>query len=214
MHEKILHWGDEKDIDLVASELKKGAVVIGSSDTVIGFLALANEQGMIALNQIKGRFEKPYIVLVGDKGRICDFAVPLAEPVKKLVDQCWPGPLTLILRAAPGTLPCLQAKGGTIAIRMPLLSGLLKLLTLVPAVFSTSANRAGASVPVDIAAIDQAILNEVAQVIVENVSEPICCVTKPSTIIDCTGPVLRVVREGAYSIDVLEDIVGQNFLRS
>lgn len=211
MNKEILAWNKKKDIKKVAEELAKGAV-LGTSDTVLGLLAPVHEQGMLALNGIKGRVDKPYIVLIGQKSRINDFSDCWAAGVQEMVEHCWPGPLTLILKAKAEAPAYVKGSHGTVAIRMPAHEGLLTLLQEVPAVFSTSANKAGQAVPACFEDVDPDIISRVRAIIMDD-SHASCTNVTPSTIIDCTGAQLKVVREGAYAIKALEEIAGQKFLR-
>jgi tRNA A37 threonylcarbamoyladenosine synthetase subunit TsaC/SUA5/YrdC len=97
---------------------------------------------------------------------------------------------------------------------VPSHAGLLVLLQDIPALFSTSANKAGSPVPGCLADVDPEIVRQVSAIILDHDAHAGCTSVVPSTIIDCTGPRLKVVREGAYAIDTLEAIAGQKFLRS
>ena len=211
MNKEILSWDDENSIKNMAKELENGGVAVGTSDTVLGFLAPANESGLLMLNRIKGRTDKPYIILIGEKSRIKEFAAGVPAHVQALIDACWPGPLTLIMRAKHELPTVLQGASGTIALRMPNHKGLLSLLDLIPALFSTSANKAGMPVPSCIKDIDPNIMAEVSLLIADDLQGCVDPKTKPSTIIDCTGPQLKVIRVGSYSIDMVQQIVGQKF---
>jgi L-threonylcarbamoyladenylate synthase len=213
MNKEFLVWTGQHDIKLVAGELKRGRVVLGASDTVLGLLAAVSEQGVLALNAIKGRADKPYIVLIGQKSRINDFSDSLAIGTQKLIECCWPGPLTLILKAKTTADSYVRGPQGTVGIRMPAHDGLLTLLQEVPALFSTSANHAGRTVPSCLEDVEPDIIKNVSAVIMDDYHAH-CASVIPSTIIDCTGPQLKVVREGAYAIATLEAIVGQKFVRS
>ena len=212
MNKEILVWNDLATIKIV-HELQNGGVILGTSDTVLGFFACVSEQSMITLNRIKGRSEKPYIVLIGHKSSIFDFTDVLMRPAQTLVDTCWPGPLTLIVKAKDGLPSYVQGAHGTVALRMPNHKGLFSLLQDIPALFSTSANIAGNPVPACLEDVDPEILRQVKSIIMDDSSKT-CTKITPSTIIDCTSLQLKVVREGAYAIDTLELIVGQKFLRT
>lgn len=213
MNKEISVWSQKKDRETVARALKNGEVILGTSDTVLGFLAMVSAQGLLALNTIKGRTDKPYIVLIGQKSRIHDFSDNLSVSAQALVEHCWPGPLTLLVKSNTGLPSYAQGTQGTVGIRMPAHEGLLTLLQDIPAVFSTSANKTGKPVPSCLEDIDPDIIQKVKTVIM-NDSHDHCAGIIPSTIIDCTGAQLKVVREGAYAIDALENVAGQKFLRS
>jgi tRNA threonylcarbamoyl adenosine modification protein (Sua5/YciO/YrdC/YwlC family) len=213
MNKDILIWTKENNIRTLVRELENGGVALGTSDTVLGFLAKVSEQGMLALNAIKGRVDKPYIVLIGQKSRVSYFSDNISISAQALIESCWPGPLTLIFKAKIGLPSYAQGLHGTVAIRMPAHEGILTLLQDIPMVFSTSANKAGQPVPSRLEDVDPEIIKQVGAFIMDDVRSHCASIT-PSTIIDCTGTRLKVVREGAYAIDKLETVAGQKFLRS
>ncbi len=210
MNKEILFWKDKKDLQIIARELQNGKSFLGTSDTVFGLLATATEQGIYALNSIKGRTDKPYIILIGGKNRVHDYADRVPSALQVLIDICWPGPLTIIVKAKDDIPKGIVSANGTIALRVPKHEGLLDLLSLVPALFSTSANKAGMPVPYCIQEIDEDILEKVVAIITDG---PAGCVdpqAKASTILDCTLPDFKVIREGAYSLEFLEHLTGKN----
>jgi tRNA threonylcarbamoyl adenosine modification protein (Sua5/YciO/YrdC/YwlC family) len=199
-------WHDPASIELLARALKNGDVVAGTSDTVLGLLADTTEQGFLALNALKGREAKPYVILIASPDKVTSFVQePLSPEVQKLMSSCWPGPLTLVLPAKAGIFPWLASAGKTIALRVPNYAGLLKLLPYFEGLYSTSANLSGKPVPLTLDALDPAIRENVAFLVDDE--ESTSTVT-PSTIIDCTGDRLKVIREGAYSIAVLSRLIG------
>ena len=81
------------------------------------------------LNAIKGRSQKPYIVLLGSYMQVEQFAyLPKAVYLQQLFKACWPGPLTVILNLKIDRLSFLKSEKNTIAIRIPDHPGLLSLL--------------------------------------------------------------------------------------
>lgn len=194
MYTKI-RWADA-DMLQIARALEGGQVAVGTSDTVFGLLAAATQEGFEALNRIKGRSEKPYLVLAHNKEKA--LALTTAVHDQALMDclhACWPGPLTVILPANKTVPTCLQSKEQAIAVRVPHHPGLQQLLTYVPYLFSTSANRTSEPVPHHAEDIDQSILDQCAYLITADTSD--AASTVPSTIIDCTVRPCIIIREGA-----------------
>lgn len=200
-----LVWQSHAARKAIAQALEQGALVVGTSDTVLGLLANTTESGFVALNSLKGRQDKPYVILIASVGKVDHFVqAPLPESVHKLMAACWPGPLTLIL-PAKSSLGSFLAPHGTIALRVPNHAGLLDLLPHFEGLYSTSANLSGQPVPYSVSELDPAITRAAAYLVVDDYEHGAIV---PSTIIDCTGDQLRVVRRGAYAIDDLEKIVG------
>lgn len=209
MVQKRFVWADAVACAYVEKLLKGGQIVAGTSDTVAGLLAPLTQQGFDALNMIKGRSNKPYLVLLPDKTRVAEYCTVSAVPgVLKLMGACWPGPLTLILPAKPG-VPSYLAHQGAIAVRVPQHRGLLTLLAMCGGLFSTSANYTGQPVPERVDSIDNDILDKVAAIIVDQG----VVATVPSTILDCTHNRIKVIREGVYGISALEEICGVQFAK-
>ncbi len=206
MISKTLTWTHKNAISTLLHAFSQNNLIVGTSDTVIGFLAPLNKTGFDALNSVKVRQEKPYLILVGNLGAVGELAENNSLQVEKLMN-CWPAPLTLIFKAKKSIPDYMKSKEGTIALRMPNHAGLLSLLQHVPALFSTSANKSGQPVPTTIEALDVDILSSVAYIINDG-EQGEAASTVPSTILDCTGEVIRVVREGAYSIERIEQETG------
>lgn len=201
---KTLFWNNEHDQQQIVAALQNNKVIAGTSDTVIGLLANTTQQGFDSLNATKGRSEKPYIVLIGSIAALQHFAPQPQEPsLRQLINNCWPGPLTLILKAHESLPSYLKSPNGTIALRMPDHAGLLDILQHFQGLFSTSANKAGMPIANTIEDLDLAIAASI-DLIVSDLAERIP--TKPSTIIDASTPNVRVIREGAYSIEELKNI--------
>ncbi len=196
---KKVTWNDTKDIDSLAEILQTGAVIGGTTDTVIGLFAPLTRAGFEKLNTIKGRLDKPYIVLVSDLQKAMRLSEDFEKPeVKKIADAYWPGPLTLIVNAHESLPEHIRSGKGTIAIRIPDHKGVQNLLRYFDGLFSTSANLAGGSIPKTIDAIKPEVLDHLDAVVSDDISK-----TVPSTIIDATGDKIKLVREGAVDVSKL-----------
>jgi len=201
-----LHWDDKTSLEAVIQALKMGDAVIGTTDTVLGLLADTTQEGFDCLNQIKGRSNKPYLILIPSQEALYHFVdLPLAGPVQKLVDQCWPGPLTIIFKVKAGAPSHLTSPDGTIALRVPKHAGLQAVLKHFNGLFSTSANMAGGPIPETIEQLDPLIRQKVAHLVVDSdTGQP---ASLPSTIIDCSGDEIKIVREGAFSKEHLMQLI-------
>ncbi len=200
MKSNTLSWHEKNTISRLINAFSDNHLVVGTSDTVLGFLAPLTQLGFLALNRLKGRQEKPYIILVGNRDALGSLVEIKSLQIEKLIG-CWPAPLTLIFKAKESVPAYMKSKDGTIAIRMPNHAGLLSLLQQVPGLFSTSANKAGQPVPLSIQDLDPEIIAAVDYLVVDEQAESS---TLPSTILDCTGEQIKLVREGAYSLEQLE----------
>lgn len=211
---KHLYWQQEGVIELLAQEMAAGRVIISSTDTVLGLLAPLSQEGYQSLNRIKKRSEKPYLILMGAQESVCRYVASdlLTDSICRLMAHCWPGPLTLIFKAKTGVADYIKAADNTIAIRIPDHAGLRLLLLNHDGFFSTSANLSGNRIPAMVEELDDSLVRAVKYIVTDQgLSEQ---KNLPSTILDCTGSRIRVVREGAYSLNELERIAGEVFLLS
>lgn len=191
-------WNDTISIDRLAAVLRDGGIAIGSSDTVFGLISNLKCEGKIALDRIKKRVDKPYLILISTKVDLKRFidSDQLLQ-IENLIAQCWPGPVTLILRARADLPDFMKGPDGTIALRMPVHEGLQQLLTHFDGLFSTSANISGEPVPEILETVDPRVLEECSILVMDDSSGSEGRST-PSTILDCTGDEVRVVRQGVF----------------
>ncbi len=202
---KTLFWDNKEAIDCLQKELHAGRVVLAEGDTVLGLLADVSQKGRDQLDEIKNRSKKPYLILVGSSQKAFDFIEIDAKKVfqtEKIMKKCWPGPVTLIFKAKTGIAPYAQSADGTVALRVPDHAGLQQLLPHFDGLFSTSANNSGNPVPMSVETVDSSILDAVSCVVM-NDAQKRAESALPSTIIDCTGDELVVVRQGAFDISAL-----------
>ncbi len=147
--------------------------------------------------------------------------------IQKLVTKLWPGPLTIIFKAKKELPNFLKSEQGTMAIRCPNYTPLLAVLKHFNGLYSTSANTSFEVAPITIDSVDQQVASQVAYLVDDKEqksteSHPslspyglIAMDGKPSTILDASHldasqtDQVRVVREGAYSIQDLEKILGK-----
>lgn len=191
-------WQDQNIVDELAQLLRNEGIVVSTTDTILGLLAPLTQLGRRKLDEIKHRNDKPYLILMSDTKKIslfCDQAQ--IEKVQHIIDTYWPGPLTIIMPAKKDLASYLQSPDGTVALRVPDHAKLHELLTYFDGLFSTSANLAGHPVPLIIDHIDQSIHDEVDAIITDQHANTR---TLASTIIDCTGEQIKVVRQGAINI--------------
>jgi L-threonylcarbamoyladenylate synthase len=130
-----------------ANLLRAGALVITPTDTVYGMVADAtNDEAIERLYRAKGREpQKPFLVLVPSAQEAKRNGI-FGPHAARLAEQLWPGPLSLIVPRAPGSLlsPALNRRAPTIALRVPDCAPLQALLAaLGRPLAAPSANRSG-----------------------------------------------------------------------
>lgn len=126
--------------------LAQDGLVILPTDTVYGIGSAARSAHAVArLLAAKGRGRAmPPPVLVAGPADLEAVVDELPEAARTLITTFWPGPLTLVLDAAPDLAWDLGETGGTIAVRMPDHPLTLQLLRAAGPLAVTSANRTGA----------------------------------------------------------------------
>lgn len=213
MNNKLLLWKDPSTIEKLTQSLKENRASVISTDTVLGLLADVTQSGFESLNKIKQRSEKTYIVLVSDVKKL-HFFVDIDAGNKKLlnlINKCWPGPVTIVFKAKENIPDYLKTFQNTIAIRIPKHADLLQLLTNFDGLFSTSANLSGGQIPEQLGDLSFQIENSVDYIVIENSSNNYRYPVVPSTIIDCTQDKIKVIRQGIYPLEELEEFYGEKF---
>jgi len=188
-----------------ATSLRKGDLVVMPTDTVYGLAADAFSPAAVAgLLAAKGRGRQmPPPVLVGTVRAATALVEGLNESGKDLIEEFWPGALTLVLRANRNLIWDLGDTKGTVAVRMPLQEIALELLKEVGPLAVSSANLSGAP-PATTAAAAQEQLGDAVAVYLDGGP---CPGDAASTIVDLTSPVPRLLRAGAISVERLRQVI-------
>lgn len=210
-----LHWQDKNSVSFLKTVLEANGLVVGSTDTIIGFLALLTQKSFDHLSAIKGRTaEKNYLVVSRNMSTALHFVQKesISEKVLGMLSHCWPGPVTVIFKANSALPLYLRSHEGKVAIRCPNHVGLQELLKHFDGLFSTSVNRSGKPAAQTVGAIAADLLADIACVVTDDNE---VAKVLPSTIIDVsreyeTG-LINVIRDGAYPIAELERLYGAPF---
>ncbi len=182
----------------------KGALVVLPTDTVYGIGADAFRPSAVeSLLAAKGRGRHvPPPVLVGSVRAASALVEDLGPYGQELVEEFWPGGLTLICRASRSLKWDLGETKGTVAVRMPQHPVALDLLAQTGPMAVSSANLTGqpAATTAD-AAREQ--LGDSAEIYLDGGP---CETDVPSTIVDLTGDMPRLLRSGVVSIGKLREV--------
>jgi L-threonylcarbamoyladenylate synthase len=188
-----------------AAVLRKGELAVVPTDTVYGVAADAFSPVAVSLLlAAKGRGrEMPPPVLVGTRRAAAALVEDLNESAKDLIDEFWPGGLTLVCRASRTLSWDLGETKGTVAVRMPLHPVALDLLKEVGPLAVSSANVSGQPAAIT-AAEAEAQLGDTVAVYLDGGA---CPGPVPSTIVDLTGPVPRLLRAGVIPVSDLRRVI-------
>jgi L-threonylcarbamoyladenylate synthase len=195
----------DRGIAAAIEAVKNGELVVLPTDTVYGIGADAfTPYAVKALLEAKGRGRQmPPPVLVGSRHTLDGLVFMLPKAARELADAFWPGALTIVVEHAPSLQWDLGDTGGTVAVRMPLHPVALEVLRETGPMAVSSANKTGQPAAVT-AAEAQEQLGYAVRVYLEagECPEPV-----PSTIVDLTGDVPKVLRDGAVPLEKLRDVV-------
>jgi len=187
-------------IQRAADVIRAGGVVALPTDTLYGLAADPfNPDAVARVFAIKGRgADRALALIAADLDQVVDTLGRLPGRAHALAKQFWPGPLTLLVAAPSKLAPAVTADTGRVGVRVPgheiaraLCRAAGRPLT------ATSANVSGApptADPDDVAAA----LGALVDVLLDGGPSP---GGDPSTIVDATGPTLRLVRPGAIAWD-------------
>jgi L-threonylcarbamoyladenylate synthase len=206
---EILDCNDPTDragaIAAAARAVQGGSVVVLPTDTLYGIGADAFSPAAVSgLLAAKGRGrDMPVPVLVGSWNTIDGLVSYVSVDARNLIEAFWPGGLTLVVEHAPSLAWDLGDARGTVAIRMPLHPVALELLNETGPMAVSSANRTSMP-PARTAYQAYKQLGESVSIYLDGGEATIGL---PSTIVDLTGAVPLVLREGAIDLDKLREVV-------
>ncbi|ARE74540.1 L-threonylcarbamoyladenylate synthase [Streptomyces avidinii] len=188
-----------------ASAVRRGELVVLPTDTLYGIGADAfSPEAVHDLLAAKGRGRgMPTPVLIGSPNTLHGLVTDFSEQAWELVDAFWPGALTLVAKHQPSLAWDLGDTGGTVAVRMPLHPVAIELLTEVGPMAVSSANLSGHPAPEDCDAARE-MLGDSVSVYLDGGPTP---GIQPSSIVDVTGKVPVLLREGALTADQLREVV-------
>jgi L-threonylcarbamoyladenylate synthase len=195
----------DRGIAAAIEAVKGGELVVLPTDTVYGLGADAfTPHAVTSLLNAKGRGrDVPPPVLVGSRHTLDGLVFNLPRTARDLVEAFWPGALTIVVQHSPTLQWDLGDTGGTVAVRMPLHPVAIELLRETGPMAVSSANKHGMP-PATTAEEAREQLEYAVRVYLE--AGP-CPDPVPSTIVDVSGDVPRVLRDGAIPLEKLRDVV-------
>lgn len=193
-------------IEAIRSTLNSGGVIAFPTDTFYGLGADPfNPDALSKIFQIKQRpSDKPLLVLIHSKNQVADLSEHITPLAKTLMEHFWPGPLTLLFKAAPDLPSELTAGTDKIGIRLSAHSFTLQLLkALKSPLTAPSANISGTG-ELGTAQEVASILGNKLDLIVDGGPTP---GGKTSTVLDTTTIPPTLLREGVISRSDLESVL-------
>lgn len=180
--------------------LRAGGLVAFPTDTVYGVGAFAFDgKAVESIYRAKDRpFEKAIPILIGDMDDLDEVAMDISHLARELATRFWPGPLTILVPKKPN-LPEAVSATSTIGVRMPDHEIARALLLAARPMAVTSANISGQANPRTAEEVFAQLGGRI-ELIIDGGKTP---GGMPSTLVDCTGDEIKVLREGPITAEDL-----------
>ncbi len=188
------------EIQAALKILKNGGIVAFPTDTVYGLGALAfNNNAIESIYKAKNRpIEKAIPILIGDLSDFEKVADDIPNMALRFASRFWPGPLTCIVPKKQ-TLPLAVSATTTVAVRIPDHIDARALLRAAGPMAATSANISGGKNPSTAQEVYDQLNGRIPLILDGGTTQG----GIPSTLVDCTGELPVILREGPITLDKL-----------
>ncbi|MDZ7266627.1 MAG: L-threonylcarbamoyladenylate synthase [candidate division KSB1 bacterium] len=198
---------EPEKITLAVNALREGQIIAYLTDTIYGLGVDARLPGAIdQIYALKRRVtEKALPVIIGNRGMLAGWVKYVSPVAEKLMQDFWPGPLTLVFEATKRVPQNLIASSTTLAVRVPAraLPRLLSEMLNAP-IISTSANLAGQPG----ATTAEEVVRQFGSELPLLLDSGPACTTLASTILDVTTSPPRLLRAGALPQEAIMQSIG------
>lgn len=199
---------DEGALREAAECIKRGGLVVMPTETVYGLGADSfNIEAVKKIYIAKGRpSDNPLISHIADIDEVGLLAREVPPLAKKLMEEYWGGPLTIILKRRDNVPGILSAGLDTVSIRMPshpVANALIRMAGTPIA--APSANLSGSPSPTTFEHCVSDLDGRVDMIIDGGRSE----IGLESTVVDMTGKVPVILRPGAITIEDIREVCGE-----
>lgn len=195
---------DDKELIKAAECIRDGGVIAYPTETLYGLGADAlNEEAVKKIFKAKGRPDNKAITVITASKDISSYVEEVTEEAQKLINEFWPGPLTLVLKKKDVIPEITSANLDTIGIRMTSNEIARKLVELSGTIITaTSANISGGPSHDNIEGCIKDFNGKVNYIIGEEKKH----IGIESTIVDCTVTPPVVLRKGAVTMEMLKKV--------
>jgi L-threonylcarbamoyladenylate synthase len=194
-------------IEQAASIIREGGLVAFPTETVYGLGADAmNRSAVQKIFEAKGRpADNPLIVHVADRKMLDRIANNISDKAERLIDQFWPGPLTLVLERKPEVAPSVSAGLLTVAARMPASKIALELIRAARTpIAAPSANASGRPSPTTAAHVLDDLGGRIDMILDGGATN----IGIESTVLDVTTDPPMILRPGWITHKRLSELIG------
>lgn len=198
LHEKN---PNAREIKMIADAMRDGAIAVIPTDTTYALAcSLLNKKGIDRICRVTGKKEKQakMSVLCSDLKQVSDYTMPYSNDVFKTMKRYSPGPYVYILRANKFVQKYFKNNKSEIGIRLPNNEVLQEILASLgdPIISTTLSKQDNVGYYTDPEEIETDFKNDV-DILVHSGN----IVTGESTVLDCSGDEIVVIREGAGHIE-------------
>ncbi len=193
----------QQHIAQAAHIIRAGGLVAFPTETVYGLGADAfNADAVAAVYEAKGRpSDNPMIVHIARAADMGKLTPTLSRDMVILIENFWPGPLTMVVQKTPDVPDRTTGGLDTVAVRMPDSKAALELITMADTpIAAPSANISGSPSPTrakDVIADMDGRIDAIIQ-------GDDCRVGIESTVVDMTGATPVILRPGIITAEDIE----------
>lgn len=190
-----------------ADIVREGGIVAFPTESFYGLGACPfDARAVRRIFDLKGRSLRtgPILVLIRSRADLAPLVTEITPTAERLMESCWPGPLTLVFRASGAVPSALTAGTGMIGVRLSAHPDVQRVLEAVGGPLTgTSANRSGQPPATTVEEVERA-LGDSVDAILDGGATP---GGLPSTVVDTTVTPPRVIREGRVPTSSLLAII-------
>ena len=208
-------------IQKAAALIDQGNLVAFPTETVYGIACRVCNDSLEKLNTVKNRTaDKYYTLHIDNPQKISEFVPQISLRAKKLIQNAWPGPLTIVFELEQPDIEKQKErlekevfdnlyKDNSIGVRCPdhLIASLLLSYTHYPVV-GPSANLTGESPATDAKQVIEGLQGKIPLIL----DAGPCKYKKSSTVIKISQKGITMLREGVFSQNQIKEMLQLNFL--
>lgn len=200
---------NQEAIERAGEVIREGGLVAFPTETVYGLAAdVFNEQAVARVFEVKGRpANNPLPVQIASRDDLPRLVSEVPGIAERLMDEFWPGPLTLVLRASHEVPEVVTAGTGKIGIRTPDHPVALALIRAAGTpVVAPSANTSGQPPPTTAEEVLKYLDGKVELILDAGPTR----LKVASTVVDVTESPRRILRLGSISEEELQKSFSEN----
>lgn len=191
-------------LEKAAELIKNGETVAIPTETVYGLAADAfNVNAVKKIFEQKGRpADNPLIVHISNLDQLNQLVTDIPEDLRKLADQFWPGPLSVVLKKQNSVPDIVTGALDTVAVRMPDHSLTLSLIEKTGPLTAPSANKSGRPSPTNPKHIIEDFGNDLP--ILDGGSSKLGL---ESTVLDLSSDIFTILRPGFIDSEMIKGLL-------